>query len=170
VTEIGIIAPIGGILLACVLYVRIVDEDPPMRRWALAFGCLYAAGLLTALRPVDMLALALANLLHGAFVGLVLQGALTFAARPVPRWVVPLPLGLGVVRAALTLSGYTTPGFLVPLPLDCFYFGWTAWILWRKSDEAGRRPAGRLLGVCAAEGVRGPDVETARWQGAEAPL
>jgi signal transduction histidine kinase len=170
VTEIGIVVPVGGMLLAGILYVRMrmVDEDLSTRRWARGFVCLYASGVLTTLGPTSLPALALATLLNGAFVGLALQGALTFVGRPVPRWVLPLPLGIGAVRAVLTLTGNAASGHLLPIPLDTFYFGWMAWILWRESDEGGGRLSGRLLSPAYAF-VALVNIldQMARWRGEE---
>jgi signal transduction histidine kinase len=166
VTEIGIVVPVGGMLLAGMLYVRMVDNDLSTRRWAWGFVCLYASGVLTTLGPANLPALALATLLNGAFVGLALQGALAFVGRPAPRWVLPLPLGIGAVRAVLTLSGNATSGHLLPIPLDCFYFGWMAWVLWRESGEGSGRLSGRLLGPAYAfVAVVNILDHTARWRG-----
>ena len=141
-SEILIIASLGGIVAVTLLYLRKVGAGSGATPWAAAWFALWIAGLLLAFQGTFLEVAG--HALGSGFSLLILWGALGFVGRPVPHGLRHL-LAAGVgVQLALRSAGLEGLALAVATGVDlCAGLG-SAAVLWRGRDS-GVPVAERLL-------------------------
>lgn len=94
---------LGGILAAGFLYVWRRERSRAAVLWAASWVAIYAAGLCATQPYPHPISAAFAILLGQIFAALLLAGALAFAGRPTPRWLIAAALGGAAFRIAWSL-------------------------------------------------------------------
>lgn len=129
----------------------------PGASWSLSWLILCAGGALVIGLPDSASALAIGFTLSSLFPALTLTGAFGFASRPSPGWVLPVGLGVGVVRGGLAFAGEATLGHAIALPYEVAFELWAAAVVWRSGLLRGRwMTRGLLVGsLCGVAGLEG---------------
>jgi PAS domain S-box-containing protein len=127
----------------------------PGGSWSLAWIALFAGGvwLDPSTSPVARVA---ASVLTASFVGFTWVGALAFAGRRAPLWILPAAAGLGVARGVVTVAGGPAAGDLFALLYEPGAVLAAAVVVWGAElldDERGLRTAlvASLFAVAALE-------------------
>jgi PAS domain S-box-containing protein len=147
VSDVLVIASLGGIVVVTLLYLRKVATGSGASYWAAAWLTLWIAGLLLAFetRAAEIAA----HSLGCAFSPLILCGALGFVGRPLPRWLGHAALAQVGVQLALRSAGFDAVALAVASGVDLAAGSAAAALLWRGRDPEGS-VAERMLGPGAA--------------------
>ena len=94
--EAWIVTTLGGVIGLGFLYVRRVVGGPTARFWAWAWFSFFLS-LFATISP-DVASTIIAHAFGTGFPTLLLAGALSFAARSIPRWLIGFGFGVGVLR------------------------------------------------------------------------
>lgn len=111
--ELGLVllAFLGGILLT-----RRVDEGPIL--WLWAWISLVSVAVLSGPADPSLQKLTLAGVLAMVFPTFQLAGAFRYAERPLPAWLLPLGLGLAMLRGGLVTIELHTASRVLSLPFE----------------------------------------------------
>jgi PAS domain S-box-containing protein len=147
---------VGGLLGLGWRIVRRPDTGPATH-WVAGWLAAGAGAILGVVRDAFPWAALLCYPLGSLFAGLLLAGAFAFAARPVPRWFLPLVLGYGTLRAGFVAAGMPGVAFVTALTLEPLAVLAAAWIVHRATPRDTVALSQRLLApsivVLAALGV-----------------
>jgi PAS domain S-box-containing protein len=113
--------------------------------WVLGWVAAGAGGVLLLLQTELPRARLLSYPLGTLFASLLLAGALAFADRRVPRWLLPSALGFGALRAALAASGRTTLAYGLAAAIEPALVLTAAVILFRTMRDPRASTIQRLL-------------------------
>jgi PAS domain S-box-containing protein len=104
-----------------------------------------AGGILSVVRDSFPLTQLIAFPLGSLFPALLLAGACTLAARPVPRWLCPAAIGVGLLRSGFAAAGMPVAAYLLPLAIEPPVVLVAAWLVHRATPQAGAALSQRLL-------------------------
>ncbi len=124
-------------------------------RWAAGWSLVAASGA-CALLADDGPPLFIASLfLSTLFPFLMLSGALSYAGRPSPRWLVPAAVGAGLVRASFGAGDHILGTQLVEFTVEPLLVLVAAWVVHRHVSEVEPGPFRRLIapGLVLVAGV-----------------
>lgn len=142
------LAPLGVILIAALFYLGRLERSPALRLWLFGFGALLGGAVFIV--PDTKLGWAITSLFSSAFVALMYAGSMSFAERPIPGWLLPLAVSIGVLRAATTLADRPGPMSLVAGVYAVVLLGASGVTLRRYSVASESGLAERLLGPAMA--------------------
>jgi PAS domain S-box-containing protein len=129
----------------------------PVVHWMLGWGCAGVAGLVEIASPALPVVRYLVYPLGSLFPALLLSGALAYAGRPLPRWLLPAALVWGLARAGAAAAGHPEVAWSMALACESFGSLAAAVIAWRAAKHTEATGAERLLGpamvVLAAVGA-----------------
>ena len=120
-------------------------DSGPATYWDTGWLSAGAGGILGVVRDAFPTAYLLSYPLGTLFAALLLAGAITLASRPVPRWLFPVALALGVMRAALAAAGRPEIAYAAALAIEPFAVLAAAWVVHRATPAAGAARSQRLL-------------------------
>ncbi len=138
------LAPLGILLLGALAYLGRQEKSRALRLWLLGFGSLFGGAVFIV--PDSEIGWAATAVLSAGFVGLMYAGARRFCDLSVPRWVLPLTLAVGGLRALTTLAGHPEPMSLVAGVFTLALFASAARTLQRSATQTRAGIAERLLG------------------------
>jgi PAS domain S-box-containing protein len=118
--------------------------------WVTGWVLAGASGLLTVLGDQVPRALLLSYPLGTLFAALLLAGALVFAERGIPAWLLPAALALGIARAGFAAASLASAAYAVSLVLEPIAVLAAGRIAARAAPSAGATWAERLLGPAFA--------------------
>jgi signal transduction histidine kinase/ActR/RegA family two-component response regulator len=154
----GIVLALAIALLASWVFVGRRRVPSAGSLWAEAWLVLYLGGLIETAGPFLPGAHVPNHVTGPLFAGLMLAGTLVFCGAAVPRWLVPLALGIGIGRVILVALGMPVVAYVGANLLETAAEIGAAWVVWAR-----RRPAPRplsetllapaLLLVAAADGA-----------------
>jgi PAS domain S-box-containing protein len=117
-SELGLIAPLGALVVLAFLYLQRLSEGPATTAWGAAWLALYVAGLIGAL-PNPPVIVDLSGLVLGSlFPALLLAGSLTLGRSQFVAWPVAAGLAIGLLRAALVATDHVELSLAVTVPLE----------------------------------------------------
>jgi hypothetical protein len=116
-------------------------DSGPATYWVTGWLSAGAGGVLGVVHHAFPTASLASHPLGSLFPALLVAGALILASRPVPRWLFPLALACGMMRAGFAAAG--RPDVLVALAIDRS----PCW--WRPGCPSRRRTPGRALSACS---------------------
>jgi signal transduction histidine kinase/CheY-like chemotaxis protein len=140
-----LLVPLGVILLLALLYIERLDGGGALRLWRWGFVALYSAAVLVvdpAWKPGPVLAAPL----NTAFVAFMFAGAMVFAGREVPGWLLSTTLAIGGLCAGMDALGYGESMSVVAILFAAPLFGASGSIVWRTARARGAGLAEHLLG------------------------
>jgi signal transduction histidine kinase/ActR/RegA family two-component response regulator len=138
VSEIGLIAPLGGLVVIALFYMRRIAGGAAATAWGSAWMSLYLAGLIQSLPHAPVPLIAASHVLGTLFNTLLYAGAVSFRdGGALPRAPIQLGVAIGVLRATLVLTGYPMLTLAIAVPLELPYSIGTAVVAW----QAARRRA-----------------------------
>jgi signal transduction histidine kinase/ActR/RegA family two-component response regulator len=152
VSEFGLVAPLGSLVVIAFLYLRRISRGGTATAvgaataWGLAWLALYAAGTISSVPTAPPAIRGLGNLLGSLFVALVLAGALALRGGSVPGWAVAVGFGIGALRALLAASGRQELSYAVAIPLELPLALGAAAVAWQSARERPRSFPEQLLG------------------------
>ena len=150
--ELVYLAPLGTLLLAALAYLGRPQGSEALRLWLLGFLALFGGSVFILAN--SEVGWATTSVLSAGFVGLMYAGARQFSHLPVPRWVLPLTLGVGIVRAVTTLIGHPGPMSFVAAVFTLVLLGAAGRTLRQVAKKTDASAAEQLLGpAMAALGV-----------------
>jgi PAS domain S-box-containing protein len=117
----------------------------PTSFWVFGWIVAAAAGALLFLQAELPLARFLSYPLGTLFAGLSLAGALVFADRKVPAWLLPAALGIGTARTALVASGWLGTSYGLALVLEPPALFVAAFVVFQAARRSEPSLAQRLL-------------------------
>jgi PAS domain S-box-containing protein len=138
------LAPLGILLLGSLAYLARKEKSRALRLWLLGYGCLFGGAMFIV--PDNELGWAVTSILSAGFVGLMYAGSLRFCDLAVPRWVLPLTLAVGGLRAVTTLAGHPVPMSVVAGVFTLALFALAGRTLQRSAKESQAGTAEHLLG------------------------
>ena len=150
-------ALIGLLTLFTALAVRLLRNSGPVAHWVAAWCAAAVAGLIPAALPTLSLLQMVAQPFGTFCAALLLSGTLTLALRPVPRWLLPVALGFGLLRSATALHFGAPAGYALGLLCEPFAVFGAAFVAFRLAQQEESSLAERLLApamlVLAVAGV-----------------
>jgi PAS domain S-box-containing protein len=146
VTEFGLVAPLGGLVLMMFLYLRRLAHGAAATAWGAAWLALYLAGTLSGLPDAKPLVVGLSHVCGSLFPALLLAGALAFRSGRIPAWPVPAGIGLGLLRWALLASGRPDLGLVIAAPGELPFTLGAAAVMWRAARDRPRSFPEQILG------------------------
>jgi PAS domain S-box-containing protein len=146
VTEFGLVAPLGGLVLMMFLYLRRLAHGAAATAWGAAWLALYLAGTLSGLPDAKPLVVGLSHVCGSLFPALLLAGALAFRDGRMPAWPVPAGIGLGLLRWGLLVSGHPDLGLVIAAPGELPFTLGAAVVMWRAARERPRSFPEQILG------------------------
>ena len=120
-------------------------DNGPATYWAAGWLAAGAGGVLGVVRDAFPWASLLGYPLGSLFTALLLAGAFALAARPVPRWFLPLALGYGMLRAGFVAAGMPGVAFVTALTIEPLAVLAAAWIVHRATPRKEVVLSERLL-------------------------
>ena len=120
-------------------------DSGPATYWVAGWLAAGAGGILGVVRDAFPWASLLCYPLGSLFAALLLAGAFAFAARPVPRWFLPLALGYGMLRAGFVAAGMPGVAAVTALTIEPFAVLAAAWIVRRAMPLENVGLSQRLL-------------------------
>jgi len=112
--------------------------------WTVGWVIIYLGGLLELIE-VPPTAELLMHLGGPLFSALILAGTLVLYAVPLPRWLLPLAVGVGLGRIVLITTGLRTWAYLGALPLEAAAELGAVWVAWSKRPPSPRPLSETLL-------------------------
>jgi PAS domain S-box-containing protein len=145
-SEFGLVAPLGGLVVLAFLYLRRLSEGAAATAWGGAWLALYVAGTISTLHEPPR-ALVLAHPMLGSlFPALLLAGSLAFRSGSLSAWPVAAGIALGAARAALLVTGHPEVSLLAAATFELPMTLGAAAIAWRAAYERPRSFAEQMLG------------------------
>jgi PAS domain S-box-containing protein len=120
-------------------------DSAPATCWVFGWIAAGAGSILVLVRDSFPLALYLAFPLGSLFPVLLLAGALRLAARPVPRWLLPLGFAYGCARAAVAATGLVWVAWAAALCIEPLLVLAAAWVTYQATPRADIAWSERLL-------------------------
>ncbi len=117
-SELGLVAPLGALVVLAFLYLQRLSEGPATTAWGAAWLALYAAGLINALPEPPLAARLAGPVLGSLFPALLLTGALTLGRARLVAWPIGAGLAVGFLRAGLLAADRVELSFAVAVPLE----------------------------------------------------
>ena len=142
--ELGFVVPTGLMVLVTFLFLRRVEDSRTASDWAWGWIALYVAGIALSLSKIWPSLIVVSTLGLSLFAGFDLSGALAFAGRE-KRWVIPLAVGLGVVRLVFWFAGQQGMAYLLALPMVVPMAAAAAVVVWRATATRSVTAPDRLL-------------------------
>lgn len=140
-SEIGLIAPLGGLVVIALFYMRRIAGGAAATAWGGAWMSLYIAGMIQSIPHAPLALIAASHVLGTLFNTLLYAGAVSFRdGGALPRRAVQLGLAIGVLRATLFLSGYPTLTLAIAVPLELPFSIGTAVVAWQAARRRGSFP------------------------------
>ena len=137
-SELGLIAPLGGLVVIAMFYMRRISEGAAATAWGGAWLVLYLAGTLVSLPDAPKPLEASGHVLGTLFPVLLYAGSVSFRdGGPLPRVPLLAGLALGLLRAALELADRNTAALAISVPLELPFTIGAAWVIWHAGR--GRR-------------------------------
>ena len=137
------------------------------RYWAMAWIALFAGGG-AAFVAAEFLAARLAYPSLGTlFVALLIAGTLRFCQQPLPAWLWPVTLAVGLARSALQFHVSDAVMQLMGTVLIICGTTWCAWRFYHSTYAANRRVERLLSPLFALPGIAQAAYAWWRWQGVE---
>ena len=120
-------------------------DSGPATYWVAGWLAAGAGGILGVVRDAFPWAALLCYPLGSLFATLLLGGAFALAARPVPRWFLPLAFGYGALRAGFVAAGMPAVASVTALTLEPLAVLAAAWIVQRATPRKDVALSQRLL-------------------------
>ncbi len=137
-SELGLIAPLGGLVVIVLFYMRRISVGAAATAWGGAWVVLYLAGTLVSLPNAPEPLAAAGHVLGTLFPVLLYAGAVSFRdGGPLPRGPLLVGLGIGALRCALALADRNTLALAISVPLELPFTIGAAWVIWHAGR--GRR-------------------------------
>lgn len=145
-SELVIVAPLGGLAVLAFLYLRRLSDGPAATAWGGAWVAAYLAGTISTFDEPSRLALLLSPLVGSLFPGLLLAGSFAFHRGRFASWPIAMGLLIGAARAAFQEGGRSdlavSAEILFELPLTLG----AAALAWRAAFERPRSFPEQMLG------------------------
>jgi PAS domain S-box-containing protein len=138
------------------------DNNNPAALWAWGWALLASARIFLLFGSETPWSLGMSVLLSPLLPAFMLAGALCYADREHPSWLLPSALGLGVVRWGLVGIGLAPLSDFVGLVVEPAVELSAAWLMIQATRRSGQRIASRLIGPALVL-LSGLEVVTA-WQ------
>jgi PAS domain S-box-containing protein len=136
VSEIGLIAPLGGLVVIALFYMRRIAGGAAATAWGGAWLALYVAGMIQSFPGAPPIAVASSHVLGTMFSALLYAGAVSFRdGGPLPRVPLQLGLALGIVRGAFLLAGHPMLTLAIAVPLELPFSVGTAVATWQAARQ-----------------------------------
>lgn len=145
-SELGLVAPLGALVVVAFLYLRRLYEGPATAAWGAAWVSLYGAGTIAALDAPPLGLHLLGPVLGSLFPALLLTGALSLGRVRWVLWPVGIGLGIGITRAALAVGGRVEWSLALAIPLELPLSLGAAAVAWRAARERPRSFPEQLMG------------------------
>ena len=137
-SELGLIAPLGGLVVIALFYMRRISEGAAATAWGGAWLVLYIAGTLASVPTAPLPLVAASHVLGTLFPALLYAGAVSFRdGGPLPRGPVLFGLAIGLTRCALALADRFALSLALAVPLELPFMLGAAWVIWHAGR--GRR-------------------------------
>jgi len=117
-SEIGLVAPLGALVVLAFVYLRRLAEGPATTAWGAAWLALYAAGVISSLPDPPLALVPIGPVFGSLFPALLLAGALTLGRPRLVAWPIAAGLAVGLVRAGLLAAGRVDLSFAIAVPLE----------------------------------------------------
>lgn len=117
-SELGLVAPLGALVVLAFLYLQRLSEGPATTAWGAAWLTLYGAGLLGALPDSTFAVEPLRAVLGSLFPALLLVGSLTLSQSRFVAWPIGVGLAVGFVRAGLVAADRADLSLALAVPLE----------------------------------------------------
>jgi two-component system cell cycle sensor histidine kinase/response regulator CckA len=126
------------------------DNNNPAALWAWGWALLASARIFLLFGDEAAWSPGMSVLLSPLLPAFMLAGALCYADREHPRWLLPAALGLGVLRWGLVRVGWTPLNDFVGLVVEPAAELGAAWLMIQATRAPGQRIAPRLVGPALA--------------------
>jgi PAS domain S-box-containing protein len=141
VSEIGLIAPLGGFVVIALFYMRRIAGGAAATAWGGAWMSLYIAGMIQSLPHAPLALIAASHVLGTLFNTLLYAGAVSFRdGSALPRAPIQLGFAIGVLRGTLFLTGYPLLTLAIAVPLELPFSIGTAVVAWQAARRRGSFP------------------------------
>ena len=117
-SELGLVAPLGALVVLAFLYLQRLSESPATTLWGAAWLALYGAGLIGALPDPPLAAQLAGPVLGSMFPALLLAGSLTLARSRLVAWPIGAGVAIGLLRAGLLAADRAELSFALAVPLE----------------------------------------------------
>ena len=137
-SELGLIAPLGGLVVIALFYMRRISEGAAATAWGSAWLVLYVAGTLVSLPDAPEPLAAVGHVLGTLFPVLLYAGSVSFRdGGPLPAGPLLAGLAVGVIRSTLEFSDRNAVALALSIPLELPFTIGAAWVIWHAGR--GRR-------------------------------
>jgi signal transduction histidine kinase/CheY-like chemotaxis protein len=146
VSELAIVAPLGGVVVLALFYMRRVERSAAAFAWGSAWLCLYLGGMLASFGGLPPSLRPIIHLPGSLFPAFLLAGAIAFRdGGALARLPVLLGLCLGVARALLGIAGLERLALGMAVPLELPFMLATVAVMWRAARSRPRSFAEQML-------------------------
>lgn len=145
-SEIGLVAPLGALVIVAFLYLRRLDEGPATTVWGAAWIALYVTGTIAALDTPSFALRVFTPVLGSLFPALLLAGALILGRARWVAWPIAVGVVIGAVRAALVAADRAELSLLIAVPCELPLSVGAAAVAWRAARERPRSFPEQLMG------------------------
>jgi PAS domain S-box-containing protein len=120
-------------------------DSGPATFWVMGWLAAGAGGILGIVRDAFPLVYPVSHPLGSLFPALLLAGAFVLAGRPIPRWLAPVTMAFGALRAGLAAAGRPDLAYVAALVVEPPAVLAAAWLVHRATPRVGVALSQRLL-------------------------
>lgn len=145
-SELGLVAPLGGIVVIALFYMRRIEQSAAASAWGVAWLSLYVAGLTASIPGLHPTGIAAGYLAGSLFPGFLLCGALAFRdGGALARGPIVAGAVIGLARMMLVLAGHEPLALAITAPLEAPLAIGTVVVMWRSARGRPRSFAEQML-------------------------
>lgn len=145
-SELGLVAPLGGIVVLALFYMRRIETSAAAIGWGAAWTSLYLAGLSASTPGLHPTLVASGYLTGSLFPGFLLAGSLAFRdGGALARGPIVAGAAIGLLRMALVLFDLEPLALVITAPLEAPLSIGSAVVMWRSARGRPRSFAEQML-------------------------
>jgi signal transduction histidine kinase/CheY-like chemotaxis protein len=146
VNELSLVAPLGGIIVIALFYMRRIERSAAALAWGAAWTSLYLAGLSSSVPELHPALVAAGYLTGSLFPGFLLAGALAFRnGGALARGPIAAGAAIGLIRTSLVLLDHEAIAHAITAPLEAPLAIGASVVMWRSARGRPRSFAEQML-------------------------